>query len=157
MNTWSNVLISNAQTLATAESCTGGMIGAEITEIAGVSSVYLGGVVAYHNDTKHQLLGVSSQMLADHGAVSEPVAQAMALGAQQSFNSDWAIASTGIAGPGGGTEQKPVGLVWLAVAGPFGCTTRAYQFVGDRHAVRQQACTKALELLADEIKSAQNK
>ncbi|KZR85696.1 putative competence-damage inducible protein [Synechococcus sp. MIT S9509] len=109
------------QTLAVAESCTGGGLGAELTAIPGSSDVLLGGVIAYSNAVKQHLLGVSAELLEQFGAVSDPVAQAMAEGARRVTGSDWSMAITGIAGPGGGTDEKPVGLVHIAVAGPDGC------------------------------------
>lgn len=103
-------------TMATAESCTGGSIASEITAIAGCSDVFKGAVVAYSNEVKTSVLGVSCDLLDAHGAVSEPVVAAMARGVCRITNSDCAVATSGIAGPGGGTSQKPVGTVWVAVA-----------------------------------------
>ncbi len=107
-------------TLATAESCTGGLIGARLTEVAGASDVFLGGVIAYSNEVKEKQLGVPNDLLREHGAVSAEVGAAMAAGAREALGADLAIADTGIAGPGGGTPQKPVGLVFLSVDGPWG-------------------------------------
>ena len=109
------------QTLAVAESCTGGGLGAELTAVPGSSDVLLGGVIAYSNAVKSKVLGVPEALLEQVGAVSDPVAEAMAEGVRRLTGSDWSLAITGIAGPGGGTESKPVGLVHLAVAGPDGC------------------------------------
>lgn len=109
------------QTLAVAESCTGGGLGAELTAVPGSSDVLLGGVIAYSNAIKSKVLGVPEALLEQVGAVSDPVAEAMAEGVRRLTGSDWSLAITGIAGPGGGTESKPVGLVHLAVAGPDGC------------------------------------
>ena len=109
------------QTLSVAESCTGGGLGSELTAIPGSSDVLLGGVIAYSNAVKEHLLGVSAELLEQFGAVSDPVAQAMAKGARHLTGSDWSMAVTGIAGPGGGSAEKPVGLVYIAVAGPDGC------------------------------------
>ena len=109
------------QTLAVAESCTGGGLGAELTAVPGSSDVLLGGVIAYSNAVKSKVLGVPQALLEQVGAVSDPVAEAMAEGVRRLTGSDWSLAITGIAGPGGGTESKPVGLVHLAVAGPDGC------------------------------------
>ena len=109
------------QTLSVAESCTGGGLGAELTAIPGSSDVLLGGVIAYSNALKQRLLGVSAELLEQFGAVSDPVAQAMAEGSRRVTGSDWSMAVTGIAGPGGGSAEKPVGLVYIAVAGPDGC------------------------------------
>ena len=112
------------QTLSVAESCTGGGLGAELTAIPGSSDVLLGGVIAYSNALKQRLLGVSAELLEQFGAVSDPVAQAMAEGARRVTGSDWSMAVTGIAGPAGGSEEKPVGLVYIAVAGPDGCVSK---------------------------------
>ena len=109
------------QTLAVAESCTGGGLGAELTAVPGSSDVFFGGVIAYSNAVKNKVLGVPEALLEQVGAVSSPVAEAMAEGARRLTGSDWSLAITGIAGPGGGTDSKPVGLVHLAVAGPDGC------------------------------------
>jgi nicotinamide-nucleotide amidase len=109
-------LLSQQRTLALAESCTGGLIAARLTDVPGVSQVLRGGVVAYSNDSKQALLGVPAELLASHGAVSEPVAAAMAEGARARFGADLGIATTGIAGPDGGTAAKPVGTVCFAVA-----------------------------------------
>ncbi len=112
------------QTLSVAESCTGGGLGAELTAIPGSSDVLLGGVIAYSNALKQSLLGVSAELLEQFGAVSDPVAKAMAEGVRHLTGSDWSMAITGIAGPGGGTADKPVGLVHIAVAGPDGCVSQ---------------------------------
>ena len=111
------------QTLSVAESCTGGGLGAELTAVPGASSVMLGGVISYANAVKRDLLSVPAELLERHGAVSAPVAEAMALGVRRLTGSDWALSVTGIAGPDGGTPDKPVGLVFVGVAGPDGCST----------------------------------
>jgi nicotinamide-nucleotide amidase len=131
-------------TLATAESCTGGLVGARITAIPGSSESYVGGVVAYDNRIKEQLLRVPPDLLEAHGAVSEPVALAMAEGARRHVGADVAVAVTGIAGPDGGTEEKPVGTVWLAVAGPGGSSARQLRLFGNREEVRLRATEAAL-------------
>ena len=137
------------QTLSVAESCTGGGLGAELTAIPGSSDVLLGGVIAYSNALKQSLLGVSAELLEQFGAVSDPVAQAMAEGVRQLTGSDWSMAVTGIAGPGGGTADKPVGLVHLAVAGPDGCVSQPIR-LGDsrgRDWVRTVSAGEALNRL----------
>jgi len=134
-------------TLATAESCTGGLIGARLTEVPGSSEVYLGGVIAYANDVKEKRLGVPVRLLEEHGAVSAEVAAAMASGARAELGADLAVADTGIAGPGGGTPEKPVGLVYLAVEGPNGSRTLRFQLPGDRDSVRARATVLALHML----------
>jgi nicotinamide-nucleotide amidase len=120
------------QTLAVAESCTGGGLGSALAAVPGASDVFLGGVIAYANSVKQGLLAVPAELLASHGAVSDPVAQAMAEGARRATGADWALAISGVAGPGGGTEQKPVGLVHIAVAGPAGCSSEGVRFAASR-------------------------
>lgn len=131
------------RTLAIAESCTGGMLGARLTEIPGSSEVFMGGVVAYVNRVKEEL-GVSSRILLSSGAVSEETATAMAEAARSRFAADLAIAITGIAGPGGGSTEKPVGLVWIAVADHEGTETHRVVFPGSRHDIRSRACQYGL-------------
>lgn len=134
-----------------AESCTGGLIGASITDVPGSSEVFLGGIVSYSNDAKESVLGVGHGTLMEHGAVSEQTAREMVLGATRLFGSDYAVAVTGIAGPGGATETKPVGLVYIAVAdGPRTVITRNV-FGGDRHTVRGSTVREACSLLIDMI------
>ena len=133
--------------LATAESCTGGLIGHLVTEIAGSSAYYAGGVVAYSNTVKQRVLGVPEQTLIDHGAVSEPTAEAMARGVGALLGAAVAVATTGIAGPGGGTATKPVGLVYIAVATPGAVRVERHVFPGDRSSVKRQTAAAALELL----------
>jgi competence/damage-inducible protein CinA-like protein len=132
---------------ATAESCTGGMVAAALTGIAGSSEAFAGGVVAYSNRLKHDLLDVPDDVLERHGAVSAETAAAMAAGARARLGADAAVAVTGIAGPGGGTEEKPVGLVFLHVSSPAGEDVRRMDIPGSRDAVRGRAATAALQLL----------
>ena len=136
--------------IATAESCTGGMIAATITEIAGCSSVFERGFVTYSNDSKTELLGVPERILEADGAVSEATARAMAEGALAHSRADVTVAVTGIAGPDGGTPEKPVGLVHLAAA-RHGCPTlhRVEHFPGDRAAVRAATARTAFEMLSE--------
>jgi len=141
------MLRQRGQTLATAESCTGGLIGEQITDVPGASDYFLGGAVCYANDVKRDVLGVDEGLLAAHGAVSEPVAEAMATGCRERFGSDWAIATTGIAGPTGGTESKPVGLVYLSLAGPDGTEVHRHVFSGTRQFIRRQAALAGLNYL----------
>jgi competence/damage-inducible protein CinA-like protein len=130
--------------IATAESCTGGLVGARLTEVPGSSEVYLGGIVAYSNAAKVAELNVSAQLIVDHGAVSEQVARAMATGAVHVMGAEAAMAVTGIAGPGGGTPEKPVGLVYVAAAVGGESTCLRYQFPGGRDDVRGRAAQAAL-------------
>jgi len=135
-------------TVATAESCTGGMVAAAITDVPGASAVFLGGVVSYADDVKRSALRVSNRTLGEYGAVSAEVAAEMAEGARSALGADFAVATTGIAGPDGGSADKPVGLVWFAVAGPSGTVTTARRFFGgSRESVRARATATALDLL----------
>jgi nicotinamide-nucleotide amidase len=133
--------------LATAESCTGGMIGELVTGVAGSSDYYAGGVVSYANEVKRGVLGVAENLLRQHGAVSEPVAAAMADGCRRRLGTDWALAVTGIAGPGGGSAEKPVGLVYIALAGPKGTEVARHVFAGDRATIRLRSSLSALNML----------
>jgi PncC family amidohydrolase len=133
-------------TVATAESLTGGNVSARITAISGSSSYFLGGIVAYSNAAKASLLGVAEETLATRGAVSAECAREMAEGARRAFGADLAVATTGIAGPSGATERKPVGLVYIALAGPDGVTTEEFRFPGGR-AVVTDASTEAVLLM----------
>jgi nicotinamide-nucleotide amidase len=133
--------------LATAESCTGGLVGGRLTDVPGSSAVYTGGVVCYSNELKTRLLDVPPALIEAHGAVSEPVAVAMAKGAVARLGVDLAVSVTGIAGPDGGTEEKPVGTVWFGVAGTGGTQARRSVFGGGRHEVRARAAQTALYLL----------
>ncbi len=133
-------------TLAVAESCTGGMLGERITSVPGSSDVFLGGVIAYHNEIKRDVLGVRQSDIDNFGAVSEQVALQMASGVRQRIGSDVGVSITGIAGPGGGTAEKPVGLVWVAVHGAEGKARRLHAG-GDRGEIRQRAVQAALEML----------
>jgi nicotinamide-nucleotide amidase len=134
-------------TLVTAESCTGGLVGHRLSNVSGSSSYYLGGVVAYSNRLKEQLLGVSSQTLAAHGAVSEETAREMARGARQRLDADLALAVTGIAGPTGGSRQKPVGLVYVALSSPTAEICRRHMFHGGRLDIKEQSAGAVLRLL----------
>jgi len=134
-------------TLATAESITGGLVAARLTSVPGSSDVLLGGVVAYANEVKAGELGVPVELIAEHGAVSPEVAEAMARGARAQLGADVAVAITGIAGPGGATAAKPVGLVYLHAEGPGGGIGREFSFPGDRAAIRGRSVTGALHLV----------
>ncbi|HOE28067.1 MAG: CinA family protein [Candidatus Aureabacteria bacterium] len=136
-------------TLAVAESCTGGLICHRLTQVPGCSAYFLGGAVAYHNAVKIALLGVAATTLARDGAVSAETAAEMARGARRVFGADAAVAATGIAGPAGGSETKPVGLVYLAVAHGGGVTVRRRLFNGSRSAIKSRAAEAALGLLRE--------
>lgn len=137
--------------LAAAESCTGGLIAHRITNVPGASECFLGGVTAYSNALKEALLGVSKQTLDAVGAVSEKVAREMAEGARDRFGADITVAVTGIAGPGGGTPDKPVGLVYLAVAWQGGCDVARMEFSGTREEIKGQTADAALTMVWERI------
>jgi nicotinamide-nucleotide amidase len=134
-------------TLGLAESCTGGMLGARLTAVPGSSDVVYGGVIAYHDSLKRSLLDVPEELLREHGAVSEPVVRAMASGARTVAKVDAALAITGVAGPGGGTDAKPVGTVWIAMDFKGDVESRRLNLWGDRDEVRRRAAQAAMELL----------
>lgn len=141
-------LALRGQTLATAESCTGGLLGARLTSRPGASEVFLGGVVAYDDDVKRNALGVDGDLIARHGAVSAEVATAMAVGARRAMGADWALSTTGVAGPGGGTPDKPVGLVHIACASPDGeVAGEELRLGGTRERIRDRSTAMALHLL----------
>ncbi|MCS7050257.1 MAG: CinA family protein [Thermomicrobium sp.] len=141
------VFTSRRLTLATAESCTGGLIGHLVTTVPGSSEYFVGGVIAYSNAVKQELLGVPEDVLRQVGAVSRECAEAMARGVRDLLKTDYAVASTGIAGPGGGTPTKPVGLVYLACAGPQGVIVEEHRFHGDRWDTIVHAAEAALRCL----------
>ncbi len=138
-------------TLSTAESCTGGAIAATVTSVAGASDVFLGGIVSYSNEAKENLLGVSDQTLRIHGAVSQQTVRQMVEGACRALHTDCAVATSGIAGPGGGTPQKPVGTVWMAWKTPTGVITELHHFPGSRAEVVAAAKAKAIARLTELI------
>jgi nicotinamide-nucleotide amidase len=134
-------------TIATAESCTGGLVAGAITAVPGSSDVFVGGAVTYSNEMKTTLIGVDPALVETLGAVSDAVAMSMAAGVRHVTDADLAVAVTGIAGPDGGTAEKPVGTVWFGIAGPEGCYAEMRRFPGDREGVRERAVTTALDLL----------
>ncbi|MDB5172447.1 MAG: CinA-like protein [Phycisphaerales bacterium] len=136
-----------APAVATAESCTGGLLAKMLTDVPGSSRYFRQGYVTYSNEAKHDLLRVPTELIARHGAVSQPVAEAMARGAQTQSGAAYTLAITGIAGPEGGTPQKPVGTVWIALASPQGVQSRVFLFPGDREMVRDRSAKMALTLL----------
>ena len=141
------VLTERQLLLATAESCTGGLIAAACTDLAGSSLWFERGFVSYSNAAKHELLGVPEALIAQHGAVSEAVARAMAQGALSHARAQVAVAVTGVAGPSGGSAAKPVGTVWFGFATPAGLTSEVRRFDGDRAAVRRATVQHAIDRL----------
>ena len=141
------LLKAQGLTCATAESCTGGGVGSAITAVPGSSAVFAGGVISYSNDVKRNVLGVSADILQNVGAVSSETAAQMAEGVRRLLKTDLAVSLTGIAGPDGGSEEKPVGLVWFGLATKDGVRTEKCIFRGDRAQVRAQAATHALGML----------
>lgn len=142
-------LTARGWSLGTAESCTGGWVGKALTDCAGSSAWFVGGVIAYADAVKRELLGVRAQTLAERGAVSAEVAEQMARGARQRLACDVALATTGVAGPGGGSPAKPVGLVWFGLATPRGVESWSSCFDGDREAVRRAAVEEGLNRVLD--------
>lgn len=148
-------LSARGWTVALGESCTGGLVAKRLTDVPGASAVLAGGVVAYSNRAKSDLLGVPPELIEAHGAVSEPVARAMALGASRALAADCGVGITGVAGPGGGTEEKPVGTVHVAVAVEGRTACEKHVFAGDREAVRIRAAQAALVLLLRTLEGAE--
>ncbi|GGP20903.1 CinA family protein [Silvimonas iriomotensis] len=150
-----HLLLAHGQTVTTAESCTGGLIAGAITDVPGSSNWFERGFVTYANIAKVDMLGVPPMFLETVGAVSEPVVAAMAQGAADAARAQWAVAVSGVAGPGGGSAEKPVGTVWFAWATPMGIETERRIFSGDRHAVRAATVQHALRKLIAFIKDNQ--
>ncbi len=146
------VFRSKGLTLSTAESCTGGKIGDMITAVPGSSDYYLGGVISYSNDAKASILSVDPESISLKGAVSDEVAVQMALGCMKRFSSDVAVSTTGIAGPTGGTQTKPVGLVFICVCSDKASVSTRNLFSGDREAVRIQSAEAALRMVLDFVR-----
>jgi PncC family amidohydrolase len=147
------VCLGRGLTVALAESCTGGLVADAITDVAGSSGYFVGGVVSYSNEAKQQLLGVPEAILAAHGAVSAQVARAMAEGARGRFGVAVAASVTGIAGPDGGSDAKPVGLTYVAVADESGVDVRRHLWSGDRAANKVSSAAAVLELLLERVES----
>jgi nicotinamide-nucleotide amidase len=145
------LLTKRNQTLATAESCTGGLLANRITNVPGASAVFVAGYVCYANQAKIDMLGVDPKLIEAHGAVSEPVVRALAERAGACAGSDYALATTGIAGPTGGSAEKPVGTVFIALAAPGETIVKKFFFPTDRETFKQLAAQAALELLRRKI------
>ena len=145
------VMVERGLKLATAESCTGGLVGHVITEVSGSSDYYVGGIVSYSNELKEAELGVDGATLEHHGAVSAQTAVAMAHGARRRYGADIAVAVTGIAGPAGGTDAKPVGLTYIAVADADGEVVRRFVWGSDRHGNKLSSAREALTIVLDRI------
>ena len=145
------VALTTGVTIGTAESCTGGLVGKILTDLGGSSGYYQGGVISYANAVKEQVLGVSSETLATYGAVSEETAKEMVEGVFRVLRTDYAIATTGIAGPGGGSQEKPVGLVYIGIGTPRGITVHKEIFIGDRTSIRKSVAERAIQYVYKEL------
>jgi nicotinamide-nucleotide amidase len=141
------ILVEQGKTISTAESCTGGLVATMLTDIPGSSRYFLGSVVSYSNDVKERALRVPPELLREHGAVSSQVAEAMATGVRIAIGSDFSIAITGVAGPDGGTPEKPVGLVYVACAGPDFLISKKLSLFGTRKRIRERSAIMALDML----------
>lgn len=139
-------------TISVAESCTGGMLGAELTKLPGSSDIFLGGAVVYCNTSKEKILNVSPSTLTKHGAVSVETAKEMAIGTKRAFGSDISLSITGIAGPGGATVSKPVGLVYIGLSYSGDTIAKEFRFDGDRNEIRRSAVHSALEMLDEYLR-----
>lgn len=151
LDTVSNQLKKQRFTIAVAESCTGGLLSHVITNISGSSEYFDRGIVSYSNTAKMELLGVPEKILKEFGAVSKQTAEAMALGIKNRSNVDIGIATTGIAGPTGGTKEKPVGLVYIALATSKGVKVKKIQFTGDRLQNKENTCNATLQMLLEHL------
>jgi nicotinamide-nucleotide amidase len=149
-----SALLHGQQKICTAESCTGGLIAKTFTDLAGSSDWFERGFVTYSDQAKSEMLAVPATLIEDYGAVSEAVATAMASGALRHSRADFSVAVTGVAGPGGGSDDKPVGTVWIAVASAEQLVAKRYQFEGDRQAVRAATLQTAIELLLELVAQA---
>lgn len=145
------LMVSSALKLSVAESCTGGLIAGRITDIAGSSEYFEGGVVSYSNEAKTRFLGVPEELLVGYGAVSREVAQSMAEGVRRATGSDVGLSVTGVAGPGGGSDLKPVGTVFIGLCWQGGILVKEFHFGGDRKKVRQQSSDAALQMIIDHL------
>ncbi len=139
-------------TLAVAESCTGGLLGGRLTDVAGSSAYFLGGVIAYDDSVKIALLNVPAALIVEHGAVSDASAGVMATGVRSLVKADIGISITGVAGPGGGSAEKPVGTTYVGLAGPEGVRVKCFLWQGDRSSNREQSVQAALDMLVDYLR-----
>jgi nicotinamide-nucleotide amidase len=146
-----NMLLNKGLSVGVAESCTGGTIAHFFTQNPGSSGYFKGGIVAYSNDLKIKLLGIAPEIIIEKGAVSREVVEAMATGARKLLETDYSLATSGVAGPGGGTPDKPVGTVWIAVAGPEGVVSKVYNFANNRERNIIRSTQTALNLLRLEL------
>lgn len=146
------ILLRLGMTVATAESCTGGLVAANLVDVAGVSAAFNEGYITYANESKERLLGVRTETLQAFGAVSEETAREMALGAAKAAEADCSVVTTGIAGPGGGTPEKPVGLVYIGCCVKDSVTVKKCQFQGSRTQIRTDAAKAALTLLLEQLR-----
>lgn len=146
-----HALLKNKATVTTAESCTGGGVASAITDVPGSSKWFHRGFITYANQAKHEMLHVSADLLKAEGAVCEAVVRAMVEGAAQEAGADYAVAISGVAGPGGGSSNKPVGTVWFAWLSPQGISCQVHRFTGDRASVREQAVTISLQELLHKV------
>ena len=146
-----NLLMRKGKTFSSAESCTGGNIAHQITLIAGSSNIFKGTAVTYATPMKTKVLGVSVETIEKHTVVSREVVEEMATGVRNLMETDYGLATTGVAGPGGGTMESPVGTVWIGLAAPDGVTSKCFHFVGDRISVIDQATEAAFEMLKDKL------
>jgi len=151
LNKVSDKLKKHRLSVATAESCTGGLLAHTLTNISGSSEYFDRGIVSYSNQAKIELLGVPEKTLQEYGAVSEQTAKAMAMGIKQRSNVDIGISTTGIAGPTGGTKEKPVGLVYIGIASSKNVTIKKFIFSGDRSQNKESTCNSALEMLLENL------
>lgn len=149
VETLAQKLIDSGKTVATAESCTGGNIAHSITLLAGSSQYFLGGIVSYANEVKMNVLGVKKADLDNYGAVSQAVVESMATGACKAIGSNYAVATSGIAGPGGGSVEKPVGTVWMAVSDGKTTVSKKWKFDGDREEIIEKATKSAIFMLLE--------
>lgn len=148
------MLAEKGMSLATAESCTGGTLAHKITSVPGSSRYYMGSLITYSNELKKQLLGVTDEALREGGAVSQKVVEQMALGAKERMGTHWALSTSGVAGPGGGSVEKPVGHVWLGIAGPGGVSSKLINIPGSRDLVQERSARIALNILREALKNA---